>query len=179
MSCSENVSHTIYMVAATGVLVAAAYYVLNMRATLETRRLGLMDSIATRVASRDGFRDYFELLRYEWKDYEDFERKYGSENNVDGAGKRYAAWNSFNSIGALLRKGILDAKELHTTGVGGAAPFLWGKYKPVIEEVRKRYMGDGFMRDFEYLSGEMVRVTKQKDPSFRFPETLDRYVPDK
>ena len=168
-----------YIAGAIGVCVAAVYYVMNLRVTLETRRLGLLDSITTKIVNRDGFRDYFELLRSEWSDYEDFERKYGSENNVDGAGKRYAAWNSFNSVGAMLRKGILNAEDLHNTGVGGAAPFLWGKYKPIIEEVRRRYMGDGFMRDFEYLAGAMVRVTKQKDPSFRFPETLDRYVPDK
>ena len=166
-----------YMVAATGVIVAAIYYVLNMRATLETRRIGLMDSITNRIVNSEGCRDYFELLRYDWSDYQDFERKYGSENNVLAAGKRYAHWNSFNSIGAMLRKGILNADDLYNTGLS-AAPFLWGKYKPIIEEVRRRYMGQGFLRDFEYLSREMVRIAKQMDPDYSFPETLDRYVLD-
>ncbi len=174
-----------YMVAATGVLVAAAFYILNLREqrrnmklTLETRRIGLVDSITARNIDRLGTRDYFELLRYEWKDYEDFERKYGSENNVEAAAKRYAFWNSYNSIGAMLRKGIVEAEDLYEAGLSGAT-FIWPKYKPVIEEIRRRYFGQGYLRDFEYLSMEMVRIAKEKDPSYSMPETLDKYVPDK
>jgi hypothetical protein len=174
-----------YAAAAIGVCVAAVYYASmlreqrrNMRLTLETRRIGLIDSIATRNVNRDGWRDYFELLGYEWRDYEDFERKYGSENNVDAAAKRYAVWVSFNSISAMLRKGIVEADDLYDTGLG-ASTFIWGKYKPIIEEVRRRYFGQGYSRDFEYLAGEMLRIAKVRDPSYSFPETLDKYVPDK
>ena len=64
-----------YVAAAIGVCVAAVYYAMvlreqrrNMRLTLETRRIGLMDSIATRIVNKEGYHDYFELLNYEWKD---------------------------------------------------------------------------------------------------------------
>jgi hypothetical protein len=56
--------------AATGVLVAAIYYVLTMRATqrnmnltLETRRIGLIDNLSTRIVNMEGMRSYFELAR--------------------------------------------------------------------------------------------------------------------
>jgi hypothetical protein len=174
-----------YIAGALGVCVAAFYYVVNLRVqqmnmknTLETRRIGLVDSITARNIDRLGTRDYFELLRYEWKDYEDFERKYGSENNVEAASTRYAFWNSYNSIGAMLRKGIVEAEDLYDGGLHGAT-FIWPKYKPVIEEIRRRYFGQGYLRDFEYLSLEMTRIAKERDPSYSMPETLDKYVPVK
>jgi hypothetical protein len=45
-----------YMVAATGVLVAAACYILAMRATLETRRIGLIENKGFRLSSEEGLK---------------------------------------------------------------------------------------------------------------------------
>jgi hypothetical protein len=174
-----------YAAAAVGVCVAAFYYAMvlreqrrNMRITLETRRIGLIDSIITRTINEEGMRSYFELLRYEWKDYEDFERKYGSENNVDAAAKRYATWAIFNSVGMMLRKGMVEAEDLYDMGMMTPL-FIWGKYRPIIEENRRRYTGQYYLKDLEYLAGEMLRVVKERDPSYTVPETLDKYVPDK
>jgi hypothetical protein len=174
-----------YAAAAIGVCAAAIYYMMvlmatqtNMRLTLETRRIGLIDSIITRTINEEGYRSFFELLRYEWKDYEDFERKYGSENDVDDAAKRHAMWHEYNSLGMMLRKGLVNAEGLHDSGARGAI-FLWEKYKPIIEENRRRYNGKNYLKDLEYLAGEMLRVVKERDPSYRIPEALDKYVPDK
>ena len=188
----EEIQAAYYMVAATGVLVAAVFYILNLRVSqrnqelmlksqeqnLETRRIGVIDSITSRIIDSDGTRDYMELLRYEWKDYEDFERKYGSENNLEAATRRYTHWNSYNEIGWMLRKGIVEADDLYDAGVIGSI-FVWAKYKPVIEEIRRRYFGQGYLRDFEYLAGEIVKVAKKRDPNYSVPEMLDKYVPDK
>ena len=61
-----------YIAGALGVCIAAVFYVLNLRVqqenmknTLGTRQIGLIDSIATRIINKDGYRDYFELLSYE------------------------------------------------------------------------------------------------------------------
>jgi len=174
-----------YMVAATGVLVAAIYYVMtlrttqrNMKQTLETRRIGLVDSLITRTINVEGYKRFFELLRYEWKDYEDFELKYGSENNVEAAAKRFAIWHDYNSTGMMLRKGLVEAEDLYDMGMIGVI-FLWEKYRPIIEENRRRYNGQNYLRDLEYLAGEMLRVVRERDPSYRIPEALDKYVPDK
>ena len=64
--------------------------------------------------------------------------------------------------------------------MGMMAPiFLWEKYRPIIEENRRRYTGQYYLKDLEYLAGEMLRVVKERDPSYTVPETLDKYVPDK
>ncbi len=167
-----------------GVIAGFSYYVLTVRAsqknmmrTLETRQISLIDNIVTRSMGENGFRNFFELMRYEWKDYEDFEKKYGSENNVDATAKRFAVWQDYNLIGLMLRKGLVEAEDLFDMGVQGVI-FLWEKYKSIIEEERKRYLGKNFLRDFEYLAGEMLRVVQERDSNYMVPDTLDKYVPD-
>jgi hypothetical protein len=167
-----------YMVAATGVLVAAAYYVLNMRATLQTRRISLIDSIPNRVVNTEGMSKYFELMNYEWSDYGDFERKYGSDNNVEATAKRFSLWVEFNSMGAMVRKGMIRAEDLYDMGLTSPV-YFWAKYMPIIEENRRRYNGEGYLRDFEYLAGELLRVMKEHDPTYSLPEALTKYIPDK
>ena len=56
--------------------------------------------------------------------------------------------------------------------------FLWEKYKPIIEEERKRYLGKNFLTDFEYLANRMLKVVQERDAAYTVPETLDKYVPD-
>ena len=74
-----------YMVAATGVLVAAIYYVLNMRAmqrnskaALETRQAQLLMNIYERWSKPEFQEAWSDILTWEWKDLDDYMRKYGS-----------------------------------------------------------------------------------------------------
>jgi len=171
-------------IAIFGVLAGFSYYVLtvsasrrNMRQTLETRQISLIDNIVTRSMGENGFRNFFELMRYEWKDFEDFERKYGSENNLEATAKRFSVWQDYNLIGMMLRKVLVTADGLCDMGVQEVT-FLWEKYRSVIEEERRRYMSKNFLSDFEYLAGEMFRIIKERDPNYMIPETLDKYVPD-
>ncbi len=167
-----------YMVAATGVLAAAAYYVLNMRTTLQTRRISMAQNIVEDTTNVEGMKRYFTLLSYEWSDYEDFETKYGSENNVEAAAFRYATWDRYNSIGAMVRKGVVGVEDVVDAGAIGVT-WQWEKYKPIITESRRRYNGRNWMRDFEFLAVEMLKYIKANDPSYKVPEKFDKYVPDK
>ncbi|MCW4013667.1 MAG: hypothetical protein NWF07_11835 [Candidatus Bathyarchaeota archaeon] len=167
-----------------GVIAGFSYYVLtvrasqnNMRRTLETRQISLIDNIVTRSMGEHGFRNFFELMRYEWTDYADFEKKYGSENNVEATAKRFAVWQDYNLIGLMLRKGLVESDDLFDMGVQGVI-FLWEKYRPIIEEERNRYLGQNFLKDFEYLAGEMLKVVQKRESTYVVPETLDKYVPD-
>jgi hypothetical protein len=50
----------------------------NMELTLQTRRMALAKNIAHQTIDFKGMRIYFELNMY-WKDYVDFEKRYGSD----------------------------------------------------------------------------------------------------
>ena len=87
-------------------------------------------------------------------------------------------WGSLNSIGLMLRKGLVDAEDLYDLGLHGSLSFWW-KYKPIVEENRRRYNGSQYLKDFEYLAEEMYRVMRERDPSFMKPRTGTKFIPDK
>ena len=172
------------IIACFGVLAGFSYYVLTVRAsqknrieTLETRKITLIDNIVTRSMNEEGFTKFFELLRYEWTDIADFSDKYGSENNIEATAKRFSVWQDYNLIGLMLRKGLVEADDLFDMGVQGVT-FLWGKYEPIIQWERSRFLGKNFLNDFEFLAGEMYRIARERDPDYMIPETLDKFVPD-
>jgi hypothetical protein len=174
-----------YMVAATGVLIAAVFYILNlreqrknMRLTLEARRIGVVENMMSTLISYDGGKIWTELLNYQWKDYDDFEKKYGSDVNEDSCAKRYFMWNQWNSVGSMLRKGMAEPEDLYD--IGAQMVLLhWPKWKPIIEEVRRRYFGMDYLKDFEYLHGEIMKVKLKRDPTYGIPETLSKYISEK
>jgi hypothetical protein len=168
-----------YLVAAIGVIAAATYYVLVLRATYKNRRIQLVSQLARDLGTVDGMRQHFELLNMEWDNYHDFEKKYGSDTNLDTASIRYSVWNTYKSLGYMLRMGMIDSKDIWgTSSLGVGAIYQWAKWKPIIEEQRKQYNGSNWMNDFEYLAGEMLKIMVHEDPSFKVPETFARYIPD-
>ncbi len=180
----EEIQAAYYMVAASGVLVAAVFYIMNlkeqrrnMRLTLESRRIGTVLEITGRMADVDTTQTFFELMNWEWNNYDDFYRKYGSNNNAEAAGKMYTMFNRYNANGALLRKGMVNIEDLYDSA-SQSVIWLWEKYKPIIEEVRRRYNGQHYMRDFEYHAGEMIKYVNTLDPSYKVPEALLKYIPD-
>jgi hypothetical protein len=173
-----------YIAGALGVCIAAIFYVLNlrisqrnMRQTLETRKLQFVTSITSQLNSEEGHRRYVELMNMEWKDYDDFERKYGSDYNLDNAAKRFCVWQTYNTLGMLVREKLVEPELLYPI-VGGLMNH-WTKFKDVIKEQRKRYGGEDDLSEFEFLYNEIHRVALSRDPSFKIPETLTHYVPDK
>src|SRR5512136_1998725 len=112
-----------YIAGALGVCVAAIFYVLNLRisqknqeisqrnmkTTLETRKLQFVTSITSQLLSEEGQRRYGELLNMEWRDYDDFEKKYGSDNNLDNYAKRFCVWYIFNTLGMLVREKLIES----------------------------------------------------------------------
>jgi len=166
------------------VSIASIYYMLTLRYTrrnqdlqLETRQAQLFTQLSHTPIQAEWNTTYFEVLNWEWEDYGDFEMKYGSDNNIQGAGKRLAIWNYFDLIGKLLREGLLNLDLVYTLNTD-AALFQWTKWKDVIEEHRKRYYTSDFMTDWEYLCSELMKRKEELGYSWEVPATLGRYIPD-
>jgi hypothetical protein len=172
------------LVTAASVTIAAIYYVMNLRTsqnnmkmTLETRNLQFVTNISAQLLSEEGQKRYCELLNMEWNDYDDFERKYGSDNNMDSFAKRMWAWYNCNTMG-MLREKLVEPDVLFT--LNNITPcFIWSKFKDVIVEQRRRYAGRDYLSDFEFLNDELVKIKVSKDPSYKIPEKLIRYIPNK
>jgi hypothetical protein len=148
----------------------------NMKQTLETRKLQFVTSITSQLLSEEGQRRFGELLNMEWTDYDDFEKKYGSDYNLDNYAKRMSVWKIYNTLGMLLREKLIEPEVLYR--INDINPLLmWSKFRDIIVEQRKRYGGEGTLSDFELLNDEILRVKLSIDPSYKIPEKLLRYVP--
>jgi hypothetical protein len=181
-----------YIAGASGVCIAAIFYILNLRIsqrnqeltlkaqqqTLETRKLQFVTNITNQLNSEEGHRRYVELMNMEWKDYDDFERKYGSDYNIDNTAKRFCVWGNYNTLGMLVREKLVEPELLYPI-IDCTVLNHWSKFKDVIKEQRKRYGPEDDLSDFEFLYNEILRVTLSRNPSYKTLETFGHYVPDK
>ena len=147
-----------YMVAATGVLAAAVFYVLNMRATLETRQAQLFMVLYDRM-SQPELSAIINNIRYnlKWSDTEDFWRKYGAETNIDEYSRIASAGNYFKGIGVLLKKGLIDRMFIYDL-LSSPLKVYWERMGPVILERRRVTNNPNLFAFVDYLYDEMMKI---------------------
>lgn len=133
-------------------MVGVIYYLIIMRnsqktqqITLETRQAQLTMQIYQELISENNLNNFIEIQNWEWEDYDDFERKYGSDDHPERWAKRFSVIRTFDGIGLLLKDGLLDADRLYDLIRAGTIQ-LWMKWGPIIKEQRVRY---GYPKDQE------------------------------
>ena len=158
-----------YMVAATGVLVAAVYYVLNIRATqrnskasLETRQAQLYAQIYGEFSSKEMSDADFELMHLELKTVSDWNRLLEDKT-------KYSAWNMwscyYEGIGVMVRENVIDIKwvaELFSSPL----IWFWERYKPLIMLFRSEMNYPRANCELEYLYNRVLEYAKEH-PDFK------------
>ena len=157
--------------------LAAFYYIMTLRNANKARQAQMFNALNQDMTNFDGWLINRDLMYMEWDDYEDFERKYGSDNNPEAYAKRISSWNWQNSLGITLNEGLIDAEMVYDA-FGSTMIMSWKKWEPIIREQRTRYMGENWMQYWEYLIDRMIAIQQSRGISWKVPETLLRYVPD-
>jgi len=150
-----------YIAGALGVLIAAIFYVLNLRENTRNRRITLTNTMMHPFMTIEGMKHYHDLSIMNWSDLEDYERKYDSSVNPDNFAKRMAMWNLCENFGMLYREGLIDLKTLDS-GSSGMIQSLWHKFKPVIEMLRVTSYPSHFLENFEYVAGQLDDFHEEK-----------------
>ena len=157
-----------YIAGASGVCIAAIFYVLNLRIsqrnmkqTLDTRQFQLLMQLSEFINTKEGMKNYLEFVHMEWKDYDDFEKKYGSDVNPDSYVLREAMAGWLNKAGILLRYGMMD-RELLYDYYGFISIGLWNKYGEIIRTQRELWAMPELYRWWEYLYEEMVKIAAER-----------------
>ena len=167
------------LVAIFGVIAGFSYYVLTVRNAQRSQRMAEESrevEIVTRTATLEDNRIWIELLNMEWTDYDDFERKYGSDDNPDNWAKRVTVWMTYERYGYLVKNGLIDKEtffELNTS-----VYLVWEKFKDVIYEIRRRYSQPFGYQYFEYLGEECVKYLWEKGYDAKVPDNFFSYIPD-
>jgi len=163
------------VIMAVSVVLGIITWLSQNREMKEIQKTRLFMQLYQQLLSKDAQRDILELLDMEWEDYEDFEMKYGSENNPDACATRYYKWRQFNAIGYLLKKGLIDADMVSQLGTTTVI-WQWTKWESIIKEIRVRYNQPYLGVLFEYLANELKKLWVQRGFSPEVPETFGRYI---
>jgi hypothetical protein len=180
----QDIQTAYYMVAATGVLVAAAYYVMNirtnqrnMKTTLDTRQAQLYMAIYQDLTSTETIDKFIKILNMQFRDYDEYERKYGSDNNPEFFTVRYSYVQKMNSIGWLVKQGLLDKNWIFET-YGWNIIWVWTKLSKTLMETERRY-GVRTLDWFRYLYEEMKKISDERGGLVNIPSTFTQYIPEK
>jgi hypothetical protein len=159
-----------YMVAATGVLVAAVYYIINIRATqrnmkenLETRQTQLFMQIFQRFQDQGFTVQYNILMDRTWNNLDDYMKRYEGNPSPDGA-SLLSIQTYFEGVGVLLMKKMIDVDTVYELMPTMATTF-WKRYEPIVIQIRKEWGYPQFFRPVEYLSSRLVEHARLRgDP---------------
>jgi len=174
----EEIQAAYYMVAVTGVLVAAVYYVVNLRETAKNRRITLTTTMMQPFMTVEGLRQFINLISMDWKDLDDFKKKYDSRVNPQNYAERLSIWNLCENLGQLYREGLIDLKTLY----GGSSymiQIMWLKFKPIIEMYRGGDFPKNYASNFEYLAEELNEYHRARfgeDYMSRFQGVLEEHA---
>jgi len=149
-----------YMVAATGVLVAAVYYVYNLRNTRKTHELQVLMQVFDRFNNKDFWNELYEMMKREWESIEDYEKKYsGAGGNV--------VFPTLEGLGVLLKRRLID-ESVPWDLFGNYIFLFWDKYVPIIQE-RRRIIGLDYCIWTEHLVEEVRRYAAEHPESQVLP----------
>ena len=98
---------------------------------------------------------------WEWKDYDDFNEKYGPNNNPEDYASFLVLITYFEGVGVLVKRGLINADFVDDL-LSGLIIRLWEKYETYIISLREIRQWPQFAEYVEYLYNEMIRIRAKK-----------------
>jgi hypothetical protein len=154
-----------YMVAATGVLVAAVFYIVNLRETTRNRKATFASNQLQFSGSVEWQKLDMDVFELKWSDFDDFEKKYGWPANPELAAKRLAYLARYDAIGRQVRAGFFSLDDIGALA-GYNLVATWLFFKPIIEGYRRTEFPTNAYSEFEYVANAMMKKLTDDDPDF-------------
>jgi hypothetical protein len=142
------------IIAAAGVLIGVAYYVLDMRHQMQVRQTDIIMRMYSNFGSREFQEDWWKVMNWEYKDFDDYGRQYGWAEVVE-------VGTFFEGIGILLKRKLVNIQlvdDLFTS----PTKMAWEKMRPLAEDARKHWNTPDAFEWFEYLYNEMKKREQRK-----------------
>jgi len=163
------------MVAATGVLVAAVFYIVNLRETTRNRKATFASNQLQFSGSVEWQKLGMDVFSMKWSDFDDFKKKYGWPANPELAAKRLAYLARYDAIGRQVRAGLFSLDDIGAlSGYNLVATWLF--FKPIIEGYRRTEYPTYAYSEFEYVANAMMKKLTDDDPDF--PRKVAMYSHD-
>jgi hypothetical protein len=148
--------------ASAGVLVAATYYILQIRHQTRMRQTDLLVRLAPwlNISSSEMQQALVKIMNLEFKDYDDFVKRYGpplAEKPEQMAIVTFG--NYFEAVGSLLKRKLLDL-DLVWDYWGETYITLYEKLKPIFSCYLVK--GELEQTDATFLYNEMKKRERQR-----------------
>ncbi len=124
---------------------------------IETRQVQLYMDVYKSHVKKENQQDMLEMLRWEWKDYEDFETKYG----VPGWAQHMSYFSELEGIAFLLMNDFLDANLVYDLQYHSIIS-VWEKFLPLTLESREIWSAPYTWDKVEYLYDEMRKIQAER-----------------
>ena len=158
----------LYVIPVLALAASITYYAMVLRNQDKTRRIQYSMQFLQNSMNDDRMQRHLDVINMDYESYADFLRKWDSSVNREDAVKRMTIWWRYNSIGYMLRDGLLDAETVYNF-IGPASLGQWKHWGPVIrEQIKRSEVASSQFDGFEYLNEEMNNIrTKRENQSNR------------
>ncbi|MBM3291569.1 hypothetical protein FJY84_02710 [Candidatus Bathyarchaeota archaeon] len=151
----SEITTAYYMIAATGVLVAAVYYIMNLRNTEKSRKRDWIFQ-QLNINRREHYKIFLDVtMMTDWDTLEDFTRKYNKWSNPEAIANLLYLISHYNSLGILLKDGIIEVDELYNLYAPSSIVSIYENFLPYLMQFEHEYMSG-----FKYL----YDLTKRRYP---------------
>ena len=128
---------------------------------LETRQIQFCWQALERVHNKFATRMLEILYQQDFKDYEEWREKYGPDTNTDAYASYYQVTSTFQGLGYLVQKEVLELEALSKHIRPRSIIFLWEKIEPIVKVHRERLNPTAY-DSFEYLANELRALLDQR-----------------
>jgi hypothetical protein len=150
------------VIASSGVMIAAIYYVLQIRHQTKLQQTEFLTKLLSGTSTKEAAETALKYFSTEYIDYDDFVKKYGhpfAEGPVQTA--FFVMRNLGIGIGVLLKNKLID---LNLVAELFQLEPLWLHYKPLAEGIRKQSNNPQYCELFEYLYNEVKKREQKLQP---------------
>ncbi len=137
------------VVASASVVLAAIYYISQIRHQTRIRQTDLVTRLYSQFTSHEFQKTWNDVLKREAKDYSDYEKKYGLADTL-------TVGMFFEGIGILLKRKLIDI-ELVDDMFTSSIKMTWEKMRDNTLEARKVRNQPEIFEWFEYLYDEVKK----------------------
>jgi hypothetical protein len=111
--------------------------------------------------------NYFKAMAREWKDYDDYTEKCGSQRftNPKEYSKAVSVGIYFEGVGVLLKHGFINV-QMVVDLLGTTVLTWWDKMRPYMIEYRVRLNNPRAYMYAEYLYEQVKQVVEREHPGF-------------
>jgi hypothetical protein len=160
-----------------GLIVSILYYTFTLQNSNKTQRMQLENrqvQLFWNIYKEQQQPDYEARMHYvinlEYNDFEDFQKKYGRDNNPEGWSKISSFLTFLQGLGVLVREEYVDVK-LVVMLMSSDILTSWRVVEPWILESRIRYNRPSFGIEMEYLYNSIIEYAeKHPERQIKLPE---------